>query len=396
MKGKRILICCNRILSLGGIEKSLTTLLRAFDLAHNDVTLVLYDDKGVLFKELPTQNLKIFYTSSIDATAMLKDDLRHFRIIEVAKGLWNRLLLRLDPYWYTRIKYYYRLIRRKLVFSGHFDCAISFTTDYSDMAMVCSVNADKRVAFVHADATKGKRAARVNDWLLRRMDKVYAVSEKAKELFLKVHPKCEKTADVLHNVALPEDILAKAEMPVDDWKQDDVVSLCTVGRLAAEKGQQMVPQIAAGLRAAGHRFRWYLVGDGAMRSQLEQEIASLGLEDCVLLMGSKPNPYPYMKKCDIYVQPSVTEAYCTTIVEAQILCKPIVVTDVPGVREQISHGKDGLIVNCATPEALTAEIKKLFDEPKMREAFWQALKQNLRDYTAELQKLYDYIEGRSR
>lgn len=395
MQGKRILICCNRILSLGGIEKALTTLLRAFDLAQNDVTLVLYDDKGVLFKELPTQNLKIFYTSSIDATSMLKDDLRHFRIIEVVKGLWNRLLLRLDPYWYTRIKYHYRLIRRKLVFSGHFDCAISFTSDYSDMAMVCSVNADKRVAFVHADATKGKRAARVNDWLFRRMDKVYAVSEKAKELFLQVHPKCEKAADILHNLLLPEDILAKAEIPVNDWQQDGTVSLCTVGRLSSEKGQQIVPQIAAGLRTAGYRFRWYLVGDGPLRPQLEKDIASLGLEDCVVLLGAKQNPYPYIKYCDIYVQPSVTEAYCITVAEARILCKPIVVTDVPGIREQITNGENGLIVDIMNPEAMTEGIKTLLDDPQMRETFRLALGQDTCDYSSELQKLYTYIASGS-
>ena len=110
-------------------------------------------------------------------------------------------------------------------------------------------------------------------------------------------------------------------------------------------------------------------------------------------MGTKENPYPYIKNCDIYVQPSFTEGYCTTTMEAKILCKPIVTTDAPGMREQFVSGENGLIVNAMTPEALAQGIKTLLDHPEIMEKFRNALKKESYDTTKELQKLYDLIES---
>lgn len=391
MKGKRILICCNRTLNLGGIEKALTTFLKAFDTKNNDVTLVLYDNRGVLHTELPLDNVRVFYTNTIDAAAMLREDIRRLRFGQVCKGIWNRILLRREQDWYARIMYTYRILQRKLVFPGHFDCAISFTTDYSDLSMVATADADKRVCFVHGDATKGPRAAELNDHLVQKMDKVYAVSQRAKELFVQMHPACKETADVMHNVILAEDILKKAEEPVDDMICDDILTLCTVGRLSPEKGQQMIPEVAELLRGTGWKFRWYLVGDGSLRPELEQKIGELGLQDQVILLGGKQNPYPYMKNCDIYVQPSLSEAYCSTTAEAKALHKPIITTDAPGMQEQFISGGNGLIVDHMTPKALFDGINTLMKNPQMRKQFSNALKQTNGGMPHEIAALYQFI-----
>lgn len=392
MKGKRILICCNRTLHLGGIEKSLTTFLRSFNTKDNDVTLVLHDSEGVLHSELPLEHIKVFYTNSINASDYLKDDIRHLRVAEVAKGIWNRLMLRLDDDWYARIMYTYRIIRRGLVFPGHFDCAISFTSDYSDLSMIASVDADKRISFVHGDATHGRRAARLNDHLVRQMDKIYSVSEQAKDLFLQMHPDCKAAADVLHNVVIPDDIRKKAEAPAEGMIRDGTVTLCTVGRLEPVKGQQMVPEIAQMLRDAGWDFRWYLVGGGGLRKTLEEEITKRELQNRVILLGGKANPYPYMKNCDIYVQTSLSEAYCITVAEARILCKPIVTTDAPGLREQITDGENGIITAAMTPKALFDGIQDLLANPELRQKLTQRLEEEQHSEANPLQKLYDYIE----
>lgn len=392
MKGKRILICCNRTLNLGGIEKALTTFLRAFNTNENEVLLVLHNSDGVLHAELPLDKIKVFYTNTISSSALLKEDIRKLRLGEVVKGIWNRILLRKETDWYAQIMHAYRILERKLVFPGHFDCAISFTSDYSDLAMVVAADADKRVSFVHGDATQGPRAARLNDHLLRKIDKIYSVSERAKELFLQMHPACAPSADVMHNVLLCDEIRAKAEQSAEGMLLDGKLTLCTVGRLSEEKGQQMVPAAARILRDAGYDFRWYLIGDGGIRTQLEAEIEKEGLADCVILLGARANPYPYMKNCDVYVQTSFSEAYCTTTVEAKILCKTIVTTDAPGMREQFVSGENGLIVDAMTPEAIAEGVRTLLDNPELMEKFRTALQSESHDNTSELQKLYDLIE----
>lgn len=68
------------------------------------------------------------------------------------------------------------------------------------------------------------------------------------------------------------------------------------------------------------------------------------MEDHVILLGKKENPYPYMKACDIYVQPSRYEGNAVTVREAQILGKPVVVTDYPTAHSQVRDGQDGIIV----------------------------------------------------
>ena len=76
------------------------------------------------------------------------------------------------------------------------------------------------------------------------------------------------------------------------------------------------------------------------------------MQNHVIILGKKSNPYPYIKACDIYVQPSRYEGKSITVRESQILCKPVVVTNYTTASSQIQNGIDGVIVpmnneNCA-------------------------------------------------
>lgn len=393
MTGKRILICCNRTLGIGGIEKALTTFIKNFDTENNEVTLVLSNSFGALFPQLPTKNISIFFTEQINSLEMAKDDLRHFRFCEIIKGVYNRVMLRLNKNWYAKIMYTYRIIRRKLIFPNHFDCAISFTTDYSDLSMVLDADTNKRIAFVHADASRNPYIAKLNDTLLQQMDKIYCVSESSKELFLKVHPTCKNAMDIFRNIMDVEEILHLGEEPVHDMVLDGTPTICTVGRLSPEKGQLMIPEISNLLRQKGYVFRWYLVGDGSLRDKLEKQIIEQNLQSHVILLGAKINPYPYIKSCDVYVQTSYSEAYCITIAESRILQKPIVATDAPGVREQIEDGRTGLITHEMTPEALSSCIEKLLISSNLRKQFSGNLSQESDAHLTDLEKLYSFIDS---
>ena len=155
----------------------------------------------------------------------------------------------------------------------------------------------------------------------------------------------------------------------------------------------MIPKTARILLDAGYNIHWYLVGDGELREEIEEAIQKYNVQSHVILLGSKMNPYPYIKNCDIYVQPSFSEGYCTTTVEAKILCKPIVTTDAPGMREQFINGENGLIVDSMTPEALAKGIKMLLAHPEVMEKFQDALKKESYDNSKELRKLYDFMES---
>ena len=389
MTGKRILICCNRTMSLGGIEKALTTFVKAFDTENNDITLVLLDDSGDLFPQLCVDNLGIIYTRNIFNQNPIKEDIKALKIFEIVKGLWYRFRLRTNKGWYEDIMYTYKIFRRKLHIKGHFDTAISFTTDYSDLSMVLDSDADKRIAFVHADASQNPKIARYNDSLLRKFNKIYCVSQSSKDLFLKVHPKCINQMDIFHNIILADEIIKQSQEPDVGMVHNGSAILCTVGRLSPEKGQDMIPETAKLLKDAGHKFCWYLIGEGELLTAIQTKIREYQVEDCIKLLGRKANPYPYMANCDIYVQTSVTEAYCITVGEARVLRKPIVTTPFTSVDEQIINNFNGIITESFSPQSLFIAIDYLLRHSDVQNSF---VLNTMTGTSTDMQNLYAYIE----
>jgi len=123
------------------------------------------------------------------------------------------------------------------------------------------------------------------------------------------------------------------------------MNLLSIGRYCTAKNYDNVPDIARRVQTHGiSDLRWYIIGYGGSEQLIRQKIAEAGMQEHVILLGKKENPYPYIKACDIYVQPSRYEGKSVTVREAQILCKPVVVTAYPTAPSQIQDGVDGVIV----------------------------------------------------
>ena len=155
----------------------------------------------------------------------------------------------------------------------------------------------------------------------------------------------------------------------------------------------MVPAVTRVLLDRGLSVRWYLIGDGDLRKKLEALIREYQVEENVFLLGTQTNPYGYMRACDIYVQPSYTEGYSTTICEAGILGKAIVGTKPSGgIREQITDGEDGLIVD-ASVEGLTEGIARLIEDEALRHRFAERIKNRDFEGKGEIEKFLRYLES---
>ena len=111
----------------------------------------------------------------------------------------------------------------------------------------------------------------------------------------------------------------------------------------------------------GYAIKWYIIGEGNQRTELEQKISeSIYAKESIVLLGQQINPYPYLKMCDIYFQPSRHEGYGIAVAEARVFCKPIVSTDFAGAQEQLINNETGIITQC-TIEAMYAGLKLLID-----------------------------------
>ena len=140
------------------------------------------------------------------------------------------------------------------------------------------------------------------------------------------------------------------------------------------------------------RFHWYILGEGKQRSALMNQIEKNGVSDCFTLLGTRSNPYPYIKACTILVQTSDYEGKSVVLDEAKILAKPIVVTNYPTVRDQIIPESEGIIAEM-TAESVAAAIQRILFEHDLRKNIESYLSSNDYGNRHEIYKYRKVIDG---
>ena len=383
---KKIAVVFTRMI-VGGAEKACINFLKAIDKSRYEVYLFTHVNGNPYIDKLPEQII-LCDLDMVNPQQQLVHKLKRGRFLQVILGIYHRAMCRFVIGGYSKLMH----SQKAYLFSEtDFDCAISYTANYPNTAATLySVNSEKKITFVHGDLSDEQKTIAEFYPHLCKFSHIFCVSEATNRRTKKLYQSLSSKMSVMYNAVDYQEILLRAEEGICQFNKTAIV---TVGRLSSEKGQQMVPQTVRILLDQGYDINWYLVGDGPLHGEVERECEKHNVQDHVILLGTKINPYPYIKNCDIYVQPSFTEGYCTTTVEAKVLCKPIVTTDAPGMREQFVSGENGLIVDAMTPEALAEGIRQLLDHPEMCEKFTNALKNESFDNAKEMQKLYDFIES---
>lgn len=167
--------------------------------------------------------------------------------------------------------------------------------------------------------------------------------------------------------------------------------LLSVGRFSEAKNYDNVPDICRRLRAEKLDVKWFLIGFGGDEALIRQRIAEAGMQDHVIILGKRSNPYPYIKACDIYVQPSRYEGKSVTVREAQMLCKPVVVTDYPTAQSQIQHGVDGVIVPLDN-EGCAKGLAEVIRDKELQQRLKEYLKTHDYGNEKEVEKIYSILQ----
>lgn len=167
--------------------------------------------------------------------------------------------------------------------------------------------------------------------------------------------------------------------------------LLSIGRFSYAKNYDNVPDICSHIVANGEKdVRWFIIGYGPDEQLIRTKIAEAGMESRVIILGKRTNPYPYIKACDIYVQPSRYEGKSVTVREAQMLYKPVVVTNYPTASSQIKDGHDGVIVPMDNQGCAEGIINLIRDKAK-REEIIEYLKTHDYGNEKEVEKLYEML-----
>lgn len=400
MTNKRILIVSTG-LRIGGVERSLIGLLEAFDYDRYAVDLFLYSHDGEFMRMIPS---RVNLLAENKGYASIEKPIRNvlfskqyvIAIARLAAKLVTAIrsrFLRIDGFLLPRSVRYCLPFLASI--PGDYDLAISFLTPHAPLLK--KVNAKRRVGWIHTDYSMMESgvddAFELPMW--KGLDAIAAVSDSVRDTFAQVFPEVEEKLVVIENIVSPDTIRREAralhvssEMPV----VSNETVLCSVGRFCHQKNFDSIPKIVRQLNNAEVRVRWYLIGYGGGEAVIRRAIKACSVEGQVIVLGKRTNPYPYMKACDLYVQPSRYEGKAVTVREAQILGKPVIITDFPTAKSQLEDGVDGLICPLSI-EGVTNGIKQLIEDFGLRERL--AAIAASRDYSnrQEIDKIVRLLEG---
>lgn len=364
-------------LGQAGAETALLNLLKKIDPKQYEVSLYVLMGQGEMVSELP-EYVRLLNSSFCDSPVLSREGRRLMmrRILQAAfcRGTVFRLL----PY---LIRNFFPMAAGKRIqadkllwrllsdggqrFNEEFDLAVAYLEGGSAYYVADHVKAGRKAAFVHIDYEMAGYSRKLDKNCYLNFDRIYAVSDEAKNSFEKVYPECREKCSFFPNLLDVEGIRKKAACPggfEDDFKG---IRILTVGRLVTQKAYDIALEAMSLLKERGEQARWYVLGEGDQRGALEEKRKRLGLEEDFLLPGAVKNPYPYFAQADIYVHATRFEGKSIAIQEAQILGKAILVSDCNGNREQVTRGVDGLVCEL-TPESICEEIQRLIHDEGLR------------------------------
>lgn len=398
---KKHILIISHALELGGAERSLLGLLDALNPERWDIDLFLLRHEGELMDFIPSY---VHVLPPVPAYTVLarpmKDTLGEGHILlttarfagKIAAGNYAKKHGHTESAVGLEYSHKFTCPFMPAIQPGkEYDLAISFLTPHYFVAK--KVQAKKKIAWIHTDYSQVQVNASSELAMWDAYDSIVSISDAVTESFLAVFPSLKEKVVLIGNM-LPASLIkdqAKEFVPEEEMPLDRCIHLLSVGRYCTAKNFDNVPDICAGLLGFGLNIKWYLIGYGGDEPLIRQRIAEAHMEDHVILLGKKENPYPYIKACDLYVQPSRYEGKCVTVREAQMLGKPVVITKYATSSSQLEDGVDGVIVPMDN-EGCAAGITALLRNPeKMRQ-----LSENCkaRDYSnaQEVEKLYKLME----
>lgn len=172
--------------------------------------------------------------------------------------------------------------------------------------------------------------------------------------------------------------LSKQEINIEINK--NYVSICAVGRLSNEKGNDRLIEATKKLAEGGYKFNVYLLGDGSEKNALKKQVEENGLADTVHFLGFQENPYAIMNNCDVFICPSREEGMSTVTVESIILNKPVISTDVSGATEVLgSNNEYGVVVDNSV-DGIYNGIKMFLDDPSLIDHYQIQAKKRAEEY----------------
>lgn len=378
MTKRKVLIVVHQ-LNLGGVQKALISALDAIDYSKNDVTLYVRKDRTDLISLVNKNVSKVIINT--DKTKYYRKPYAvwlqlRLKFAEVLKKNTADIKNKLDDYIISeQMKY-----EKEHYFADGFeyDVAVSYIQSHTAKFVDENIKAKKKIMFYHGSKDEFHT---INSVVMNGYDGIYCVSKGSLQAISGFYPEYVSKMDYLENYVDAESVRKSANAFKPDYPNDKLI-LCSCGRITPVKGFDLAVKAAEILKDKGLDFKWYFVGDGAERANIDKLIADKNLQDYITITGLKDNPYPYIKNCDIYVQPSYEESFGLTIYEAMILKSIVVTTDTVGARDIVLDNCNGFIVDI-NAVSMAQKIMFVVNNNELKKKIKQELAK--KDYSDEYQ-----------
>ena len=396
---KKILVF-SHAMEIGGAERALIGLLDSIDYTQYHVDLFLMRHDGDLLKYV-NKNVNLLPESSkYSSLAIPIKDVIKKRQLGIAFGrcygkLRTRSFIRKKginttndialEYSHKYTKFFMPLINPNI----EYDLAVSFLTPHYFVAD--KVFAKRKIAWIHTDYSvlKVDRDSELKMW--SKYDNIVSISKNVTDAFTQIFPELSDRIILIENIQPESFIRFQAEMiSVDHEMPSTSTNLLSIGRFTYPKNFDNIPDICRRILDKGINVKWYIIGFGPDEALIKTKIKVANVQDNVIILGKKENPYPYIKKCDIYIQPSRYEGKAVTVTEAQMLGKPVIITNYSTANSQLKDGVDGIIVSMDN-ETCANDIISVIEDMDLRNKLISNCKKREYSNKKEIFKFYSLI-----
>ena len=349
--------------SIGGTNTSLKNLLSFIDKNKYEISIYsLYEDGTDFFKNE--------FHPYIIKKSLLYHLAHDNKLTRKVMGLLMKLSQKVNFNWL------YRYEANRIQRESEFDSVIAYQEGAASEFVSAIIMPVRKLSWMHGCYNEGVgRSSFFHDKkMYSKFDTIVCVSKASKESFLKVFPEFLNRCTFVYNLLDAEYILQKSQEPQEVSFDRECFNIVSVGRFCKMKNFGHIPHWAAGIKKRTSKpFCWYVIGDGEDFIHTMRDIEKYRVGNCVKLLGSKDNPYPYLSNADLHVCSSDFESFSYTIAESKLLHTPVLCNDF-AVANEVVDANNGIIEN---KSSFVETISKLIDDC---DGIYSNLKRNISDY----------------
>lgn len=385
-------------LGCAGAEKSLVTLLSLIDSTKYQIDLQLFSYGGELEEFIPKHvNILPELGYFKDTKCNLCSHLLSFKLKTLLFRLLFSIRIRKSNLKHAdRARIFWTLTRNiiKPIKNTEYDIAIAYGHNIPTFYVAENIVAKKKFAWVNVDLKLSEPNLNYQYQFYKKFTNITCVSESSYNQFCRLYPSLKDSAKIIYDIIDSSFIKQLSEVvSPKDIVQDNTFKILTVARLNYyQKGYDVSLEACKIIKERGLNFKWYALGTGEYRTQMIDYIKENELDNYFELLGTRSNPYPYFRACDLYVQTSRHEGFGLSIAEARILNKPVVTTEFDAVWNQMVQGKNGIVVPIDAI-AVADAIQDLIEHPEKMAAISDYQQTEKKGNIEELEKFYQLIES---